>query len=171
MIMQKPLLHTVLVCFFAFLGGFVSNQLFSPSSSSAEDALSIARSGMVSTVQVFRDSAGRKRIDIDTSRDYPVQDFYGENGTLRLQLGTYSGPEKAGSEGGLPLIGLSDTMGRLRMLFRLAQGKNQSPVIVFKDTKGKDRIILGTAFNDGDEDPFLAYFDKHGGKHTVFGKF
>ncbi len=30
---------------------------------------------------------------------------------------------------------------------------------------------MGLALNDASEDPFLAYFDKDGTKHMVFGKY
>lgn len=162
--MQKSILHTGLICLFAFLGGITSDQLFKSSEAFAQ--------GILNNTQVFNDAYGRRRIDIDTSRSgAPIQDFYGQTGTLRLQLGTYAGDEKPGEEAGLPLVGLSDLQGRLRMLFRLAKGKNQSPVLVMKDSRGKDRVILGTALNDGDEEPFLAYIDKNGTKHMVFGEF
>ena len=33
-----------------------------------------------------------------------------------------------------------------------------------------DRMVLGLALNDAGEEPFLAYFDREGVKHTLLGK-
>ncbi len=167
--MRKTIFQTLLVCVFAFLGGIVSDQLLRPADSLAQMNPDGKYSALGST-RAFFDLQGRKRVDIDVSNS-PVQDFYGSNGTLRLQLGLYGGEEKLGTEAGMPLISLSDTYGRLRLLLRTAKGKNQAPVLVMKDAKGKDRIVMGTAIDDPDEDPFLVYFDKFGAKHTVFGEY
>jgi hypothetical protein len=84
-----------------------------------------------------------------------------------VQVGTYSGHYSA-TEEGLPLVGLFDNAEKLRLLLRLA-GPNESPVLVFKDGKGHDRMVLGLALNDAGEEPFLAYFDREGVKHTLLG--
>lgn len=70
---------------------------------------------------------------------------YGPDGKHRIQMGTYP----SGGEAGQPLIGLSDNAGRLRLLFRLS-GPTDSPVIVFKDQYGSDRLILGLDSNNGE---------------------
>jgi hypothetical protein len=92
--------------------------------------------------------------------------MYGEDGKQRLQFGIYTGA----GERGLPLIGLSDNQGRLRMLFRLAGG-NESPVIVMKDTSGQDRLVMGLDLNDGNQAPFLSIVDGQGRKQNVFGQY
>ena len=93
------------------------------------------------------------------------------NGKLRLQLGTYQGDESTQGDAGLPLISLMNPQGQLKMLFRITQGKNQSPVMVLKDSQGNDRVVMGLAINAEGEEPFLAYFDRRGGKHMVFGSY
>jgi len=88
------------------------------------------------------------------------------DGSQRLQLGTYSGS----GEQGLPLVGLSDNGSELRMLMRLA-GPNESPVMIFKDKGGRDRIVLGLGLQDAAQEPFLAVFDEHGAKKMIFGAY
>ena len=44
-------------------------------------------------------------------------------------------------------------------------------MLVFKDRKGRDRIVLGLGLNDSGDEPFLARFDARGRKHLVFGKY
>jgi len=56
------------------------------------------------------------------------------------------------------------------MLLRLA-GSNESPVLVIKDRKGTDRLVLGLDLNGENEEPFLATFDAQGQKHLVFGNY
>lgn len=167
--MRKLLLQTVLVCSFAFLGGVVSDQLLRPRESFAQADLAIAGKEAVKMYEIFRDSEGHKRIDLDASKNFPLQDFYGEKEALRLQMGTYPGKEDVKNEAGLPFISLTDRGGRVRLLLRLAYGKNESPIMVMKDTKGKDRLLLGLNMNSPEEEPFLTYYDKFGVKHNLFG--
>lgn len=165
--MKRNLFHSLLVCVFAFLGGLVSERFLHPSESHASAEIEALNAQVNNMVQVIYDKDGKRRIDLDASRGSPLQDFYGDNGNLRLQLGTYSNP----AEAGLPLVGWSDTRGHLRMLMRLSAGANQSPVLVMKDSKGNDRVVFGTSSNDEGEEPFLAYFDKYNVKHMVFGRY
>ena len=88
--------------------------------------------------------------------------IYGQDGRQRLQMATYVNP----GEQGLPLIGLSDNSGRLRLLFRLA-GPDGSPVLVFKDRNGTDRMVMGLDYSGGDEAPFLRYTDGTGGFRSL----
>ncbi len=90
----------------------------------------------------------------------------GPDGKQRIQLGSYVQPH----EKGLPLIAFMDNGQKLRLLFRLA-GKNQSPVLIFKDKKGRDRIVLGLGLRDSGEEPFLAIYDEDMDKDMVFGKY
>ena len=92
--------------------------------------------------------------------------LYGPGRNPRLQMGTYS----QSGEKGLPFIGLSDNKGKLRFLFRL-YGQNESPVLIFKDTRGQDRMVLGLGFSAGDEAPFIASIDESGEKHSVMGNY
>ncbi len=90
----------------------------------------------------------------------------GPDGRQRILMGSYH----AASEKGQPFIGLSDNRGDLRLLFRLA-GSNESPVLVFKDKKHRDRMVIGMALSDRGEEPFIAFFDKSGKKHLLMGKY
>ena len=144
----------ILTCLFAFFGGAFSEQIFSSNAAMA------AQEEMKS----FFDQSGIKRLDLGVYNNAAIQDFYSEDGRPRLQFGTYT----AEFEKGLPMAAFSDNNGHIKMLLRLA-GPNQSPVIIFKDSKGNDRMVMGLALNDGSEDPFLTYNDGDG-IHTLFGK-
>src|SRR3990172_13261216 len=96
-----------------------------------------------------------------------VLNLLSAQGDLRLQLGSYDGSVVA-SEKGLPLLGFSDNSHRLRLLLRVA-GRNESPVLVFKVTRGADRMVVGLALADGNEEPFIATFDRDGKKHLLTG--
>lgn len=95
-----------------------------------------------------------------------VLNLYAEDGGLRVQVGSYS----RGAEKGQPLIGLSDNTAKLRLLLRLA-GKNESPVLVFKDTAGRDRMVMGLGMNDAAQEPFIATFDQNGKKTLLTGSY
>lgn len=79
------------------------------------------------------------------------------DGRMRIQAGTYDAP----GEKGLPIIGLSDNRDQLRLLFRLA-GTNESPVLVMKDKKGSDRLVMGLGMNGASEEPFIEIVDDRG---------
>lgn len=87
--------------------------------------------------------------------------FYSDKRTAPLCLGTYP-------ENGLPFIGLGENP-RVQALLRLA-GRNRSGVLVFKDKSNRDRMILGLALDDSDEEPFLVTFDRNGKKTVHFGE-
>jgi len=169
--MQKSLLHTLLICFFAFVGGVFSDQILRAGDTHADIVPDLLGNDGIKFGEIYKDGKKRKRIVINSSEGAPIQEFFGADGTRRLQVGTYQGEESPSSDAGLPLISLMDRQGQMRMLFRITQGKNQSPVMVLKDSKGNDRVVLGLAINADSEEPFLAYYDKLGGKHLVFGNF
>jgi len=86
-------------------------------------------------------------------------------GGMRIQAGTYDQP----SEKGLPLIGMSDNKDHLRLLFRLA-GSNESPVLVMKDKKGADRLVMGLGMNGVSEEPFIEIVDDRGSKTDLVAR-
>ena len=88
--------------------------------------------------------------------------FYADKGQAPLCLGTYP-------ENGLPFIGLGENP-RVQAILRLA-GRNKSGVLVFKDKGNHDRMILGLALDDPNEEPFLVTFDKSGKKTVHFGTY
>jgi len=88
----------------------------------------------------------------------------GPDGRERVQIGTYP----SAGERGLPLVGLFDNGSHLRLLLRLA-GPQESPVLIFKDRRGRDRMVLGLGLND--EEPFLSTADAGGKKTNVFGHY
>lgn len=132
---KNKLLRFVVVCAFAFAGGFAGQLLNSNGTARASGA----------TEPIF---------------------FYGDDGKVRLQMGMYAGA----GEKGLPLVGMSDNSGRLRMLFRLAGG-NESPVIIMKDTSGRDRLVMGLDLAGAAQSPFLSVVDENGKKTNLVGNF
>ena len=156
---KDRVLNLLLVCIFAFAGGVASQPLMKIGTSLAADE----------ERQVFRDLSGRGRLDIGIYNDQPVEDLYGADGKLRIQIGTYTG-DVSSAEKGLPVMTFSDNQGRLKMLLRIA-GPNQSPVLVMKDNQERDRVVLGLSLGDSGEEPFLATFDRNGSKHMIFGDY
>ena len=145
----------------SFLGGIVSQLLICPKSLRAESQ--VIRADRLLVV----DNNGQTQGDLTSIADGGgMLNIYGHDGVMRLQLAVYS----ASGEQGLPMIGLSDNEGNLRLLFRLA-GSNESPVLVFKDKEHRDRIVMGLALDDPNEEPFLATIDKDGNKSMVMGSY
>ncbi len=143
---RKWFINLAAVAFFSLLGSSLTTAFLQGGSALAGD--------YTSTIKNY------------TSDGQPVQAFFGEDGKMRIQLGTYS----AQGERGLPLVGLSDNNGHLRMLLRLA-GPNESPVLIMKDKGGNDRIVMGLALSDKSEDPFLSVTDSSGQRKTIFGSY
>ncbi len=135
-----------------------SNVIFQPSTLNADD---------LAEFKACLEVVKREGQFSDLSSPGKLLRLYAQDGGERVQVGTYSGHYSA-AENGLPLVGLFDNRTKLRLLLRLA-GPNESPVLVFKDGKGSDRMVLGLALHDSDEEPFLAYFDREGKKHTLLG--
>lgn len=149
------------IALFSFLGGMAVNGLFLMGTSTAT-AQDDPPPGFFS---VF-DRKNSKGIEIYVYDGQPVQNVYGPDGKVRIQMGLYNAP----GEAGLPLLGLSDNQGQLKLLFRLA-GKNESPVLILKDNRQRDRIVMGLGLNDAGQEPFLATYDKNGKKTVVFGNY
>ena len=149
-----------LVVAISFVGGMASSFIFQPNTVNADD---------LAELKAYLEIAKREGQISDLSSPGKVLRLYAHDGGERVQVGTYSGHHSA-AEKGLPIMGLSDNRAKLRLLLRLA-GQNESPVLVFKDRKGRDRIVLGLALHDAGEEPFLAYFDREGKKHTLLGKY
>ncbi len=160
--MKKKLLMILLVVVSSFLGGMVSSLILIPTLAHADYSYLYA-----AKLQI-ENKLGKVTGDIFTPLEGggAILDLYDENTTLRLQAGTYS----SGGEKGLPFLGLSDNSAKLRMLSRLA-GKNESPVLIFKDKAGRDRMVMGLSLSDGNEEPFLTVIDADGKKKNVFGNY
>lgn len=151
--------NILVIALFAFLGGMAMNYLLFIGTSRATGN-DDAPPGFFS---VF-DKKNAKGVEVYVYDGQPVQNFYGPDGDVRIQMGLYTAP----GEAGLPLLGLSDNQGELKMLFRLA-GKNESPVLIMKDNQQRDRIVMGLGPHDDTQEPFLVTYDKDGQKTVVFG--
>lgn len=132
---KNKLLRFIVVCAFAFAGGFAGQ--------------------LLNTNGIAKASSSSEPIFL-----------YGDDGKVRLQMGMYAGA----GEKGLPLVGMSDNSGRLRMLFRLAGG-NESPVIIMKDTSGRDRLVMGLDLSGTAQSPFFSVVDENGKKTNLVGNF
>lgn len=158
-----------LVCVFSFFGGAFMQFAMSPAAAAAAEKIAKQVFQLVdrdnALLHQFYDNQGIARLDMGLVQGSPIQDFYGADGKTRMQLGTYTAP----GEAGLPMVALSDNQGEIRLLLRLA-GANESPVLIFKDKEHRDRMVMGLGLN-GEQSPFLAYFDKDGKKHMAFGDY
>ncbi len=156
-----------LVCVMAltlsgFLGGIFSDQVLRPHAvQAAEDASNRMRN--------IYDGDGHRRIDLGMDHNQTLQDFFGPDGRLRIQLATYDGSVRE-DEKGLPCVTLYDNSGKLKLLFRL-DGPNQDPLIIMKDNTGTNRMIMGLDIWDKAEEPFIVTWDKSGQQHDVVGHF
>jgi len=144
----------------AFFGGWISNVVLDEKGLSDEE---------IETVKAYVEIARRNGRVNELDRPGGVVNLYGPDGKPRLEIGSYSGSVSA-SERGQPLIAFHDNRQRLRLLFRLA-GSNDAPVLVFKDTDGRDRMVIGLALTDGGEEPFIVSFDEDGKKTLVTGSY
>jgi hypothetical protein len=153
---MKKYLQLPLLALCAFAGGFTAQALFTAAPSQAAQIMSYFTLG---------DSQNSKGLELYVHQGGPAQNFYGADGKIRLQMGTYTAP----GEKGLPLISLNDNSGNIRILMRLA-GSNEAPVLIFKDKNQHDRMVMGLSLN-GTEEPFLATYDSNGSKTNVFGNY
>lgn len=141
----------------SFMGGAMMMFLMNAGTSFARDANSYFN---------VSDSLNARGVETYVDQGNAVQNIYAADGKIRLQMGTYNRP----GEAGLPLMGMSDNKGNLRMLLRLA-GPNEAPVIIMKDNSHRDRVVMGLALGDEGEEPFLAVFDRNGKKKMIFGEY
>lgn len=153
---MKTFLKFLLLGICAFGGGFTAQTLLTVNPSFAANAMSYFK---------LSDVQNAKGLELYVHQGGPAQNFYGEDGKIRLQMGTYTGA----GEKGLPLISLNDNQGNIRMLLRLA-GENDAPVLIFKDKAHRDRMVMGLSLS-GEEEPFLVTYDGQGRKTTHFGNF
>jgi hypothetical protein len=148
-----------------FSGGVLAQLSFAPSPAMAGSGQSLSANSIY-----IQDAKGKQQaLFWGQSNGGGMISLMGPDGKQRIQLGSYDGSYSK-SEKGLPLIGFSDNQGGLRMLFRLA-GSNESPVLVFKDRKHRDRMVIGLSLNGNSEEPFIAFFDKSGKKHLLMGAY
>lgn len=158
---DKKLLWGLAMLVMSFAGGMIAQLFFGPSFSQAQTQRLDANQ------LFFLDANGNVSGQVYTAEGSgAIISLNGHDGKQRLQLGTYS----AAGEQGLPLVGLSDNEGNLRLLLWLA-GSNESPVLIFKDKEHHDRIVLGLGLEDEGQEPFLDYFDKDGNKKLAFGNY
>ncbi|MBI1215516.1 MAG: hypothetical protein GC185_06835 [Alphaproteobacteria bacterium] len=180
---MRGVVHFAVIGGMAFAGGFAAQALLHPTTvqaqlvpedvykdsgnSSSPQIINQGPTNLAQNVLTLSDLKNRKGISAFVNDGQPGQIFYGDNGNIRIQLGTYTGA----GERGLPLIALSDSGGNVRLLFRLA-GDNQSPVMIMKDNSGKDRMVMGLGIGSGtNQEPFLAVTDKDGKRKMIFGEY
>lgn len=155
---RRTFVHFLVVAAFSFAGGFSAALLGGGAPATAQQA----SSGFFA----LNDGKNLKGVNLYVHDGQPGQIFYGENGQMRVQIGTYSGT----GERGQPLFALSDVRGHIRLLLRLA-GPNESPVLVMKDKAGRDRLVMGLALSGEGQEPFLSITGADGKRHDVFGSF
>lgn len=162
---KKLALHCAVLALFSFAGGF-AGQVFMGSKAEAQSGGDARPMRMSPSFLALNDGKNGKGVNLYVNDGQGGQAFYDELGRMRLQLGTYPGA----GERGMPMLGLSDSKGELRLLMRTA-GSNESPVIIMKDHNGSDRIVMGLALSDAGEEPFLSIVDQYGARHNIFGSY
>ncbi len=158
MTMKKTVAAFFVIAVFSFTGGLVGQAVFAPKAADAQ--------AQSDSYFALHDAKNAKGITTYVSDGQPGQVFYGENGQMRLQMGTYNGA----GERGLPLLALSDNTGHIRLLFRLA-GENESPVMIMKDKSGRDRVVMGLQLGGAEQEPFLSVTDASGKSQNIFGSY
>jgi hypothetical protein len=182
--LPSAIINCAIVALFSFAGGFAAQAVFSGSPVQAQGftvlpadsappiapqpvqpatVASPEQLGYRANFSAVTDPKNRKGIQTYINDGQPGQIFYGENGLIRLQMGTYDKP----GERGMPLIGLSDNRGKLKLLLRLA-GEYESPVLVMKDNAGRDRIVLGLNPSNPMQDPFMTIYGNDMKAREVF---
>lgn len=146
----------------SFLGGMFSNLLMTSTGAEAQGQQTLAAERLYFIGPDGRD--GGQVYFADGSG--AILSLNAHDDKQRVQIGTYN----SSGEKGLPFIGLWDNAGALRMLLRLAGG-NESPVLIFKDRQGNDRMVMGLGLNDAGQEPFITYTDKAGIKKTILGSY
>lgn len=98
--------------------------------------------------------------------------FNALGGGVRLQNGLYPYSQSDRQrEPDLPYIEMSDRKGTARLLYKLnGRGANNAPEIVMMDSKGKRRLLLGTALSDESEEGYLTLYDRNGRSSNVFDR-
>lgn len=102
------------------------------------------------TVDVFNAQGNRIGTLAPGDSGQGVLFLFSEKGKTTVQMGSYP----AGGESGQALIGLSDPLNQLRMLFRLHSSDN-SPTMIMKDRYGVDKIVMG--LRGANQTPYLEY--------------
>lgn len=149
--------------FFAFLGGMAAQMLI-------HVAPVLASQQVWGRILVVNDpETNRYGVQTFVQRGGTAQKFHDPAGIGRLQMGTYgSNPDGNTGEQGMPMFALSDSQGRVRVLLRL-RGESQTPVLIFRDSDLKDRMVLGLEDNAGQE-PYLTTYDSSGQQTVRFNK-
>jgi hypothetical protein len=159
MSLRLIVLQLAFAAIFAFLGGFTAQVLLAAKPGFAQET----RRMLAGTLLEVMGPDNKKGVEAYVSDGQAEQIFYGEDGKPRIEMGSYPGA----GERGQPLTGLWDNKGELRLLLRLA-GPTDSPVIVMKDSQGRDRLVMGLSF-DAKQDPFLNITDSTGANKNLFG--
>lgn len=136
-----------------FVGGFVSNGVFSYAQAGSSKVISAQNFELV-------DSTGKVTSLWTTCENSPCLNFMDANGKTRLQFALYND--------GLPVVGLYNEKFEAKALLRLFGG-NQAPVLVMKNNN-RDRMIMGLDLSNATE-PFLVHFDDASQKHLEFGNY
>ncbi len=156
---MKNFFQVGVMIFAGFIGGVTGSLLFSPSTILAASVEKKARSDVV---DLFN-SQSKRIAYVGPGRIQQGAFFlFNEKEKLTVQIGSYDGPREAGQ----PMIGLYDHLERLRILFRL-HNSTDSPVVIFKDSYGNDRLIMG--LQGAAEEPYIDFVDVNGQSKRFLG--
>lgn len=165
--MKRQLYNIIAIPLMAFLGGFCAQVFLATTPVYAQQAAKTPKNyegPPTAQTLVAHPELNKRGIQVQVGASgQPNMFFFAPDGKTRLQFGNYT----KGEEKGLPMFGLSDNRGELRMLVKLS-GKNQAPAIIMKDKQGKDRLIFGLSPTDPYEVPFMTVIDASGNKRNIF---
>ncbi len=131
------------------IGGALGAALFSISPLKAE-----LQHAKYATMQAYN-GAGKRVGFFGSHQEQGAVFLFNQDGKMTVQAGAYG----YGQETGQSLIGLSDRGENLKLLARL-YGPNDSPTLIFKDSSGRDRILIG--LEAGTENPYIRVINASG---------
>jgi hypothetical protein len=142
--MDKEFLRLI---FIAFLGGMLGQFFLLPQRAEADDPVEVEYldefyingSSSPSVALVTDEGGGNFRIN-------------SSDGKMKFQAGIYTEGENKGN----PFMSFYGSSKQPRLLFQLA-GSLEAPQIIFKDSTGEDRILLGLDSPDPAQTPVIKY--------------
>lgn len=172
MIRRRTITDILVLVLFAFAGGVSVNSFLMKQGHAQSTFLSQGSFRPSANIFYAGDRLNPKGVIMYVDDAAPGIVFNSLGGGVRLQSGLYpfSAADRQRAPD-LPYIEMSDRKGTARMLLKLnGRGSNNAPEIVMMDSKGKRRLIIGTALSDPAEEGFLTLYDRNGRPSNVFDR-
>lgn len=172
MIHRRTIADLLILVLFAFAGGVSVNYALMKQGYAQSTFLPQGSFRPSANIFYAGDRLNPKGVIMYVDDSSPGIVFNAVGGGVRLQNGLYPFSQTDRQlKPDLPYIEMSDRKGIARMLFKLnGRGSNNAPEIVMMDSKGKRRMIIGTALSDPAEEGFLTLYDSNGRPSNVFDR-